>query len=86
MLIASELIKIRPFERDKYFNYPYTGPYTGKPTLYEIQHLKEQLETWGVGRVGRDIHKVCPSCGSKKAEWLRNEWAVCYDCLLAFDI
>lgn len=65
------------------YQYPYTGPYSGEPDLYEILHLKEEQEVWGPNHLA--IHKVCPACSSTKAIWIRCEWAVCFDCLIAFE-
>ena len=65
------------------YQYPYTGPYSGEPEIYEILYRKESEEVWGKNHLS--IHKTCPVCGSSKAEWIRCEWAICYTCLIAFD-
>ena len=82
-LTAKNLIKLSPEERDKHYHYPYTGPYLGEPQLYEILHRKEYLEIWGPNHL--TIHHPCPACG-QQGDYVRNEWAICYNCLIAFDI
>ncbi len=62
--------------------YPF-GLYEGEPTDTEIQQRKDFRN-----RVGPDhlaIKKICPACGSDDAVWVRNQWAICYICELAFD-
>ncbi len=59
------------------------GQYTGEPALFEILQRKEYRD-----RVGPDhlaIKKICPACGNDDAVWVRNQWAICYACELAFD-
>ena len=80
---AEFLISIPPAERDRYYSYPYTGPYDGEPELYEIMHLLEYREIWGVNHLAISPH--CPNCEGTNTEWLRKEWSICYDCLIAFD-
>jgi len=80
---AKDLINLPIEERDKLYQYPYTGPYAGEPELYEILHLKESREIWGIDHLA--IYKDCPACGNTKAEWIRQEWAICFDCLITFD-
>ncbi len=83
-LTASDIIKLTIDERDKLYRFPYTGPYPdGEPELYEIMERKEHNDIWGSSTLA--IYKACPACNSPKAEWVRQEWAICYDCLLAFD-
>ena len=78
------LLKLSPgTERDRLYRYPYTGPYEGEPDLYEILHRKEAIGIWGPDRLS--LYCVCPACGSFKAELIRNEYAICYDCLLTFE-
>ncbi len=81
-LTPSELVKIPPDQRNKYYQFPYNGPYHGEPELYEILHLKEFREIWGPDHLA--IHHVCPACG-KDGEWVRNQYAICFNCLIAFD-
>ncbi len=81
-LTATNLIKIPPLERNNYYRYPDTGPYSGEPELYEILHRQEFLEIWGPDHLA--TYHTCPACGGR-AEWIRSEWAICYPCLLAFD-
>jgi len=82
-LTSNNLIKIPPDERDKYYRFPYTGPYEGEPDTYEVMYRNEHREIWGKNRLA--IHKTCPACGSDSVEWIRNQWAICYPCLLVFD-
>ena len=82
-LTSTNLINVPPLERDNIYRYPYTGPYTGEPELYEILHRKESLDIWGPDHL--TTHLTCPACGSATAEWIRERWAICYPCLLAFD-
>ena len=82
-LTATNLIKIPPDERDKYYRFPYTGPYEGEPDLYEIMFWQEHYTIWGL--TTPVIHKTCPACGSPDAIWWRDEWAICFHCVLAFD-
>jgi len=84
-LIASELAKIPPGpERDKYYDYPYAGPYNGEPTQYEILHEKEFRELWGKDSLA--ISHECPHCSSKDTEWFRQAWCVCFDCIATFTL
>ncbi len=80
---AKDLIKLPFEERDKIYRYPYTGPYSGEPELYEILFLKEYRDIWGHDSLA--TYHPCPACNSRKAEWVRQEWCICYDCLIAFD-
>lgn len=81
---AKELIKVPPDQRDNMYLYPYTGPYEGEPGLYEVMHLEEFREIWGEDHL--TIHKTCPTCNSTEAEWIRNEWAICFNCLTVFEV
>ena len=83
-LTAADLLNVLPDQRGSMYRYPYTGPYNGEPELYEILHRQEENEIWGSNTL--TIYKTCPACGNPKAEWIRNEWAVCFPCLLAFDM
>ena len=82
---AIDLIAIPPGpERDKHYIYPWTGPYEGEPTLYEMQHLKEYQSIWGKDSLA--IRPECYRCGSKNTIWLRQEWCVCLNCIAIFTI
>ena len=59
------------------------GQYTGEPALFEILQRKAYNDANGPDHLA--IKKVCPACGSKDAVWVRNQWAICYECELAFD-
>lgn len=62
--------------------YPF-GIYTGEPTDTEIlQRLAFHL-MHGPNHLA--IHHICPACNGKNTEWVRNQWAICYDCEIAFD-
>ncbi len=62
--------------------YPF-GLYEGEPTETEIlQRLAFHL-MHGPNHLA--IKHTCPACHSPDAEWVRNEWAICYACELAFD-
>lgn len=30
------------------------------------------------------IRHECPYCGSHKTQWMRNEWHMCFNCLIPF--
>jgi len=59
------------------------GLYTGEPTGVEILQRIAFHTIHGPNHLA--IKKVCPACGKTDAEWIRNRWAICYDCELAFD-
>ena len=82
-LTATNLLKIPIDERGKHYHYPYTGPYEGEPQLYEILFWTEHFRIWGNNSLA--VRHVCPACGGKDTEWMRNRWAICYRCLLAFE-
>ena len=80
---AKDLIKIPPGpERDKLYDYPWTGPYTGEPSSYETQYLSEHRRIWGKNSLATSPE--CYKCGSKDTEWLRQEWNICFNCLTVF--
>jgi len=62
--------------------YPF-GLYEGEPSETEILQRKEFRDKYGVDKLSSK--HTCPACGKHNAEWVRNQWAICYDCLLTFD-
>lgn len=62
--------------------------YSGEPTAEEIAQRLEFWKRWSPGAYKDDhlrIHPKCPNCNSNKdTEWVRNEWSICYNCLIAF--
>lgn len=62
--------------------YPF-GLYTGEPGGVEILQRRAFHTMYGPNHLA--IHKTCPACSSNEAEWIRNQWAICYSCELAFD-
>ncbi len=59
------------------------GLYEGEPTNIEILQRK-QYHTEN-GRNSLAISHRCPACGGKDTEWVRQEWAICFDCIISFD-
>ena len=83
--LSSDLIKIPPGpERNKHYKYPYTGPYSGELTVYEINHLAEFRRIWGADSLA--ISHECPSCDSIETEWIRHEWNICFNCQIPFTL
>lgn len=56
---------------------------TGEPGPIEILQRKADRTLEGPDHLM--IYHICPACGNPKAEWIRQQWAVCYICELAFD-
>ena len=84
-LTAAELILISPGpERDKYYDYPYTGPYEGEISQYELLHAKEFRDIWGKNKLA--ISHQCPLCSSKDTEWIRQDWCICFGCTSTFTV
>ena len=61
--------------------YPF-GLYEGEPGPVEILERKAYRTINGVSHLS--IIKVCPACNGTNAEWIRNEWSICFDCELVF--
>ncbi len=60
------------------------GTYEGEPGGIEILQRKAFRTMYGVNRLA--INHQCPACGTmKNAEWIRQQWVICYDCEIAFD-
>jgi len=64
--------------------------YTGEPTEEEIQQRLEFWQSWSPNGY-KDNHlritKFCPMCESPNdTEWVRNEWYICYNCMIAFTL
>ena len=59
------------------------GIYTGEPSQIEILQRKADRMEWGPNSLA--VYHICPACNNKKAEWIRNEWAICFQCEIAFD-
>lgn len=84
-LPASELIKIPPGpERDKHYDYPYTGPYCGEPQLDEMLYQMEREEVWDKSSLG--ISRSCPNCSGKHTHNTTRGWIICFSCLIAFTL
>jgi len=64
--------------------------YTGEPTEQEIQQRLEFWNSWSPNSYKDNhlrIHHPCPCCGSDEdTEWVRQEWNICYNCLIAFTL
>ena len=58
------------------------GLCTGKPSQVEILQRKADRIEWDRNHLA--IYKTCPACGSPKAEWIRNEWIICFQCETTF--
>jgi len=64
--------------------------HTGEPTEEEIQQRLEFWQSWSPNGY-KDNHlritKACPMCESPDdTEWVRNEWYICYNCMIAFTL
>lgn len=62
--------------------YPF-GLYEGEPGPIEVLERKAYRTINGVSSLA--IKKVCPACQGTNAEWIRNQWAICFDCELVFN-
>jgi len=62
--------------------YPF-GLYEGEPGEIEILQRKEFRDKHGPNSLA--IKHTCPVCGNHNTEWVRNQWSICYDCLITFD-
>jgi hypothetical protein len=63
--------------------------YEGEPTPEEIIQRLDFWNSWdkcGVKGNRLRIWKACPNCGSDHTEWVRNQWYVCYDCIITFTL
>ena len=65
--------------------------YKGEPTNEEMLERLAMWELWSPGRGLRDndlrINHPCPCCGSgKNTESVRDEWNICYTCMIAFTL
>ena len=64
--------------------------YTGEPTEQEIQQRLEFWKSWSPDSYKDNhlrIHPPCPCCESDEdTEWVRQEWNICYKCLIAFTL
>ena len=58
------------------------GLYEGEPEIVEILQRKHYQTVNGANSLA--IYQICPAC-NKKAEWVRQEWCICFDCLISFD-
>ena len=59
------------------------GLYEGEPEIVEILQRKYYHTINGANSLA--IYHTCPVCDSNKAEWIRQEWAICFQCEIAFD-
>ena len=64
--------------------------YTGEPTQQEMEQRLAFWKSWSPNSYKDNhlrIHHPCPCCNSDKdTEWVRQEWNICYDCLIAFTL
>jgi len=64
--------------------------YTGEPTEQEMEQRLTFWKSWSPNAY-RDNHlrinHPCPCCGSDvDTEWVREEWNICYSCMIAFSM
>ena len=55
----------------------------GEPDAEEIRDRVEWRTKHGADSLA--ICHVCPCCGRRNTEWIRNQWSICYDCEIAFN-
>jgi len=55
--------------------------YEGEPTDEEIQ-LRKSYDKDNYDHLA--VRPECPTCGSKKTMWIRQQWCVCFDCESSF--
>ena len=59
--------------------------YSGEPTPEEIIHRLEDNKLHNHNTKLWIRHK-CPNCGNRNTKWIRQEWSICFDCIIAFTL